>query len=407
MKFATKNANNLLSKDATVAKSAARAVVDGGDFETFCEICSKGEVIFDFIKDKIVNNLIEATNRSNCANLLLFTPYYSADFEDFLTEGLVKFAREELTDALLEIFAEGTNEQKTYCAAYFARILDPLALDFLKTGASSEFLPLKNNCAKALAVFGDRGLYNASLEKLECEDEMSALEAVEFLVAYGDIAAFEPVYAFMKKTPYAPYVALDLLGFKNFEELLKTDRRSAALNIFNAILNGYPEMLPLHSVLYADIKGLLINLNKNTPTPREAKLTLKAKAKFDLISGNENYTFDVDKSVKSEIDEIAKFLNTLSITELADAIESEFERDDEGVIDLFEIVTELRLEQYLPTIVQKINTSDYPPLICEGVKALKEFNRLDLVNGELLAQKVSDPNALALLNSYFALEQSQ
>lgn len=403
MNFSTQNAKNLLSKDLKTAKTAARAIIEGRDTEAFQEICEKSEFIFDFIKERVTDNLLEAVTKTNCANLLLFTPYYCADFEDFVVGGLVKFAREELTDALLEIFEEGTEDQKTYCAAYFVHILDPLALELLKMGSASESLALKTNCAKALKAFGDRELYDAAIEKLKDNDELGALKAVEFLVAYGDAAAFEPIYKFMKETPYAPYVALDLLGFRNFEELLADDKRNFALNIFDAILNGYPEILPLHSILYADIKGLLGALTERTPSPREAKLILKAKVKFDLISSSENYTFDLDKPTKSEIKEITLFLDTLPVNLYAQALETEFERNDEDVIDLFEIVAELHFEQYADKIAQKIGASNHPPLICEGVKALKELGRLDLANEETLAAKMGDdPNLVALLRSYFS-----
>ena len=404
MKLATENANNLLSKNPEIAKAAARAVVEQKDFETFCEICNKSEFIFDFIKDKITNNLLEAVSGTNCENLLLFTTCYCADFEDFVVGALVKFAREELTDALLEIFKDGTEDQKVYCAAYFSRILDPLALDYLKAGAVSEFLPLKTNCAKALYAFGDRELYNAAIEKLNESDELEALKAVEFLAAYGDPETFDPIYKFMKKTPYAAYVALDLLSFKNFEELLEADKRNAALNIFDAILNGYPEILPLHSILYADVKGFLRTLAEGTVSPHEAKLILKAKMKFDLIAGSENYTFDLDKATKSEVGEIVNLLEALPINLYVEALEAEFERDDEDVIDLFEIAAELGLEQYAPLISQKIKASNYPALICEGVKALKELGKLDLASEDELAARLGeDPNLTALLRSYFSM----
>lgn len=45
-------------------------------------------------------------------NLLALLKYYSPFYEDFIVSNLVKFANEDLTDKLLEIFENGTDEEK-------------------------------------------------------------------------------------------------------------------------------------------------------------------------------------------------------------------------------------------------------------------------------------------------------
>ena len=65
MDLGTKNANDLISKNFEAAKSAAKAVVDTADVETFEKLTQKSEFIFDFIKEKIIKNLCCAVTKEN------------------------------------------------------------------------------------------------------------------------------------------------------------------------------------------------------------------------------------------------------------------------------------------------------------------------------------------------------
>lgn len=404
MKLNTKCANNLISKDFKLAKASAACVIEQKDFETFSEICEKSEFIFDFIKEKILKNLLESVSSENYKNLLEFTGIYCPDFEDFIVLGLVKFANEGLTDEILELFENGNEQQKAYCAGYFTYILDPLALAMLKSSAQSNFAPLKANCAKALRAFGDFEIFNSMLEKLNNENEAKALDAIDFLVSYGDKNAFAPIFQYMKKTNYGSNVAQNLLLLKDFYTLLDENKKETAFEIYNEILNGYPEILPLSTIMDLEIKGFVDFLTNEKINSKTATLILKTKIKFDLVDSSDNYTFDLDKNSKGEISEIVKLLNSLDCEfyqKCEDALEDEFLGDENEIINVFEIIFELNLVQYGKKIAETIENSHFIPLICEGAKTLQALGQINLIDMEKQICKMNDENSKALFKSYF------
>lgn len=402
MNLISKNANNLMSKDFNVAKSAAREVVEKKDIEAFKEICDKSEFIFDFIKEKILKNLLNSVDEGNFKNLFAFMNCYCTDFEDFIVLGLVKFANEDLTDEILELLETGTDEQKTYCAGYFTHILDPVALDLLRGNIKSDFQPLQSNCAKALRAFDDRVIYDEMIERLDGDE---GVLAADILASYGDESAFEPIYNFMVNSPYAPNISLNLLELKPFTVLIEEGETLKALKIFETIIDATPEILPLDTVLGYEIKyflGILLNSN-DVAVEKVAKLILKSKIKFELISTNENYTFDLDKSYKAEISSIMDLLNSKNeefYTKCKNSLYGEFETD-KGALDVFEVIIELNLSQYGDEIAKKIAATSFAPLICDGVKTLKALGCLNLADKNALVEKLNDPNAIALLESYY------
>ena len=141
MDLGNKVLNDLISKDNIASTAAARSIIDSADTISFGKLCEKSEFLFDFIKEKINEKLINAVNSENFENIFKFIKIYNLDFEDFIIKAWLKFANEDLTDRILELFENGTNEEKAYAAGYFCHINDTLALDFLKENAFSDFEP--------------------------------------------------------------------------------------------------------------------------------------------------------------------------------------------------------------------------------------------------------------------------
>ena len=78
MNFKTKNAKNLVSKDSALSKQAAFDNINTCDIETFETLCENSEHIFDCIIEKIITNLLDATNRDKIKNTYEFAKFYDS-----------------------------------------------------------------------------------------------------------------------------------------------------------------------------------------------------------------------------------------------------------------------------------------------------------------------------------------
>ena len=319
MDLGNKVLNDLISKDNTISNAAAKSIVDKADIVSFEKLCEKSEFLFDFIKEKINEKLINAVNNENFENIFKFTKIYNLDFEDFIIKAWLKFADEDLTDKILELFENGTNEEKAYAAAYFYHINDPLALDFLKENAFSDFEPLAQNAARALFKFNDVEIFNKAVSIIKSEeDDFEKYKYVNFLVSFGDKKAFDILYSYIKTSYTKGFIASSILYLKSFDEMIKDNKEFMAAEIFDAILSSYPEEISLDTVfdfeIFNFVKYLIEKINSNVAINISyiKRLILKAKYKFNLISQDEIYTFDLTKDVKKEISLISNFLNTIN-----------------------------------------------------------------------------------------------
>ena len=193
----------LTGKNPKDFEPVAFDVINIPDVELFKELIDNEDFLFDFIKQNVANRLAKVCNSSNYLNLLQFLKYYSPSYEDVIISNLVKFSDEDLTDKMLAIFEDGTDDEKTYCAKYFSIVQDSLALDFLKENAYSENSSLSANCATALALFGDTESKNEALVKLKSDDEFEKLDGVRFLVSYGDKSVIPAIVDVMKTSSFA------------------------------------------------------------------------------------------------------------------------------------------------------------------------------------------------------------
>ena len=418
MDLGTKNANDLISKNFEAAKSAAKAVVDTADVETFEKLTQKSEFIFDFIKEKIIKNLCCAVTKENLSNILKFTKIYSSDFEDFIVNSWVKFANEDLTDEILTLFEQGTEEQKAYAAAYFYHINDPLAVEFLEKYAFSDFDPLAQNCAAALCSFKDKKLYNEAISVLQnavsnSEEDFENYKYVNFLVSYGDKSAFDVLFEYFKNTSVKGFAASSILYLTNLFELADTGKLKEALCIFDNILSAYPEEISLETVFDFEIlrfiKYLCKTVKDGVPqgisdiAPSYIKrIILKAKYKFNLISREDIYTFDLPKDVKKEITAISEYINALDIP-LFDGLEEELcTKDRERILETFDIILNFGKTEFSPKIAEIMANTEFEDVISEGVKILKTFGKLELIGKEEILNKIKNQNLKALTESYFA-----
>ena len=106
----------LTGKNPRDFEPVAFDVINKPDIELFKELVDNDDFLFDFVKQNVAKRLVKNCNEKNYQNLIEFLGYYSPSYEEFIVSTLANFADEDLTDKMLEIFKNGTEDEKTYCA---------------------------------------------------------------------------------------------------------------------------------------------------------------------------------------------------------------------------------------------------------------------------------------------------
>ncbi len=380
----SENLKKLTGKNPKDFEPLAYALINTPDVELFAELVGSDDFLFDFVKQNVANRLSKVCNESNYMNLLALLKYYSPFYEDFIVSNLVKFANEDLTDKLLEIFENGTDEEKTYCAKFFAFVQDPLALEFLQKNAYSENSALSSNCASTLALLGDKTSYMQALEKLNSDDEFTILDGVKFLVSYGDKAVVPEVISAMKKSSMAENIAGELLYLTNLFELYKQNQEDG-LFVLNSIINGLGEILGLAQIfdfrLYEFLE-MLINGHKDS---KVAVVLINAVDKFDTLTENDEYLFDETKDTKQEVLDIKKLLSTMDVAQLYSLI------DEELLEDSLFVFSALEYTENEGKVRGLLNSSN-PTVVLKALEILKLLGVLTNEDKQKALDSVSDEN---------------
>lgn len=399
---------DLTAKDEQKAFHAAQEIINNADVEAFQLLAQKSDFLFDFVKNNVNKRILKAVNENNYRNLFKFLNVYSPDFEDTIVSSFAKYANEDLTDEILELFEKGTDNEKAYCAKYFSYIPDTIAADILTNYAFSDNEAISFNSAKALGAMKIKEAYDKAIELLNSDDEFTVLKAVKFLIAYEDKSAVKALLKAMEKSSMSENIAGEIPYLQSLLELLEDDITSALTCIDN-ILSGLGEILPLNQIFYFemfDVLSYLISYNAQNKNPQAAVVLLKALSKFEMLNENDEYTFDEDKNTKQEISEIYDILKKqqeyfwnaqkkLAVLEI-----SEDNTSDGRIISALRVISEYNLttaEENIKTLLNSQNEI----LICEAVSALKQINKLDNINKESILSKVTDENKKAIINSMF------
>lgn len=377
----------LTSKNPQDFEPAAKHLIDSSDVELFKELLLQSDFLFDFVKKNVNQRLKFACNRENFHNLISFLKYYAPEYEDFIVSNLVKFANEDLTDELLGIFENGTDEEKTYCAKYFSFVKDPLALEFLSANAFSDYEYLCQNCAEALKALGDIDTYNQALKNLKSEDDFEVLKSVRFLVAYGDKSALEWIFKVMKASKIPEHICALIPYLSDFA--LEQDYLLA----LNYIIDGLGEVIGLSQVIDFGLYEVFGKLIKQKNNPQVALTLLNAQTKFNQLTENNEYLYDEDKATKNEVEDIKKMLVPYSF-ELSDR---ELDEDSEFVFFALNLVSELKLKK--AGAIRNLLCSCNQTLILKSLEVLKNLGELEECDKNSALENVSDENVKAVILS--------
>lgn len=377
----------LTGKNPKDFEPVAFDVINIPDVELFKELIDSEDFLFDFIKQNVANRLAKVCNSSNYLNLLQFLKYYSPSYEDVIISNLVKFSDEDLTDKMLAIFEDGTDDEKTYCAKYFSIVQDSLALDFLKENAYSENSSLSANCATALALFGDTESKNEALLKLKSDDEFEKLDGVRFLVPYGDKSVIPAIVDVMKTSSFAENIAGDLLYLTDLFSLYKTNKTDA-LFVFNSVINGLGEILGLAQIFDFRLYEFIEMLLKEQTDSEIAVVLANAKDKFNTLTENDEYLFDETKDVKQEVMDIKQLLSSFKVNQ--SLINAELKSESLFVFTALEFANN-------ESAIRGLLISANQTVVLKALEMLKQMNSLTKEDKNLALSSVTSEDIKSVI----------
>ena len=398
---------DLTAKDEQKAFCAAQEIINKTNTEAFKLLADKSEFLFDFVKNNVCKRLNKAINQNNYRNLFAFLKIYCPDFEDVIIGSLAKFANEEMTDEMLELLEQGSDEEKAYAAKYFSYIPDTIAIDDLIQYAFEDNEALAFNAAKALGAMNADVAYQKAIELLNSDDEFTVLKAVKFLVAYENKNAVEPILKAMEHSSMSENIAGEIPYIQSIMELLTTyDDKSLVLLCVDNILSGLGEILPLNQIFcfeLFEVLSFLIEYNIKNKDSQAAAVLLKALSKFEMLNENEEYTFDEDKNTKQEINEIYNLLKNQQEyfwNAQKNLVKNELNPSlpNYRTSSALRVIAEYNLTQAADEVKSLLN-SENEILLCEAVIALKNLSMLDGINKDEIIGKVKDENKKALIQS--------
>ena len=320
-----------------------------------------------------------------------FFKYYSPSYDEAIVSALAKYADEDLTDEILEIFETGTQNEKCYCAKFFSYIQDSLAIELLRNNSYTENESLNANCAATLGILGDEASYDEAIEKLNSDDEFEKLLAVKFLVIYGNKEALPKVIETMKTSTMAENIAGFIPYLIEFEDLLEYNYQDGML-VLNNIINGLGEILGLYEVLNFNLYS---NIEKILDKPADsisATVLLNAEDKFNTLTENDEYLFDEDKATQNEIKDIKKLLSGINKKNLKQLITAELREDSPFVFTALDYTDDT-------DAVRELLRCNNQTIILKTAEILKKLNALDNTAKTVALLKITDENIKSIIRA--------
>lgn len=381
----------LTGKNKNDYEKVAAEIVNNADTALFKELVENDGYLFDFVKQNVAQRLAAACNETNYRNLLKFFDYYSPYYDDFIVSTLARYADEDLTDEILDMFENGTTAQKTYCAKFFSYIQDPLALELLRENSYTEDESLNANCAATLGIFQDEMSYNNAIRKLQNEDEFEKLSAVKFLVIYGDKKALPELLNAMKISTMAENIAGEIPYLETIFEILD-DHYEDGLLVLNHIVNGLGEIIGLSSVFDYELYDVFERIIRNSNDSKAAVVLLNAQEKFAILTENDEYLFDEDKNTKNEINDIKKLLSSINIKNLKPLVLQELNETSPFVYTALDFADDV-------FAIRELLKCNNQTIILKTAEVLKKLNNLDEPTKTVALLKVSDENIKSIIRA--------
>ncbi|EKE03732.1 MAG: hypothetical protein ACD_20C00157G0009 [uncultured bacterium] len=414
MNLPNKWASDLLGKDKQKAQTAAEYIINTPDIEAWQCLIDNSEYIFSYIKERAGKNLVKATNTNNVENILSLIKYHSTDWDDCIAECLKNNANETINNKLQEMLNSGTAEEKAYIAKYYSYVAINQVKDALFEATKDKYDPLRFNAAQALGKLNDRDSYNYFIKKLETNDDWEKVAAAEFLSNYNNKEAAIPILKAMSNSSMAEYLAGEAVNLVDICEFFWKDEETQVLafEAFDHILSGLAEVWGLAAIfdfkIYECIENL-IKIAKENPdsnlSGKYAQLLLKAKSKISLFIGNSQYTFDEERTVIKELEEIYHLLeceNEDFWNKQTENINKElYTTNIKRKLSTIAIINELELTGSVSHLKDTIlNTDESEIVICEALLTLIKLGFISQIdNISSLLTRIKDENLLAVIRN--------
>lgn len=414
MKLENQTAGDLLGKNKQKAQESAKRILNTPDLEAWQCLLENSDYIFNYIKDKAGKTLANEINKENTENIYKLLKYHQGDWDEHIAEGLSRIADDEINEKMLEYLQTGFVEEKTYAARYFCIINYPKATQALFNASQSYYQPLKSNSAEALGFLQNQESYNYYIDKLKSEDEWDRIEAAQFLAKYGNKEAAIPILEAMETSAMAELLAGEIATLTDIYELLETGEektQSLVLEAMDNILSGIPEVWPLGVILDFKIFECLEKLislakekRQGNLAGRYAQILLKAKEKITLFIENSQYTYDEEKDILAELDEIYHLLNyedeafwQIQFQRLLKEMEVNDKKRKLAAVD---VLCELEKEESVPCLIKTaLKQGEDEAVITEVISTLAKMGQTDEIDQDVLLSRIKDPNLLAVVKN--------
>jgi hypothetical protein len=273
---------------------------------------------------------------------------------------------------------------------------------------------LKNNCAEALGKLNHRVSYEYNINKLTSHDDWDRIEAAQFLANYGNKDAVIPILESMEHSGMAELIAGEIATLVDVYELFEEGNektRELALEAMDNILSGLPEVWPLGVVLDFKIFECLDRLiylskenKRNEIAGKYAQILLKAKQKFTMFINNSEYTYDEEKDILAELEEINQLLmfenEKFWGTQFQNLLKELDTNDRKRKLSAISVLHEIESDESAPYLIKTALKQDEDEVvICEAITALAKIGHTEKLDKELLLSRIKDPNLIAIVQN--------
>jgi hypothetical protein len=399
----------ITSKNEEEAVCVLSDMLDNSDVALFEELVKQSDFIFPFIKDNICRRFEKSLKASNYKNLFNFMHIYSPDYDRVFATALKVFGNDEIKPYMLNLLKNGSISEKTYASVFYEISPDLFAIKELISNSFSQNEDLAAASAAALGTINEQKSYELALEKLKSNDDFVVLQALNFFVNYIKNPPMKEIFDAFQNFSMPENFAGKIAFLKPLPVLIKEDLEHA-LPVIDHILIGLGEILPLADLfnfeLY-DVIGILSESSDSDFLPQIATILLRAKFKFQIISNNDEYTFDEDKNTKNEIAEIQNLLNSFGENYwlyLQSLVPLELSQNYKRISSALDVIRDFKINNAISSVIDMIFETEDQTLICDGISTLKKLNALSLVNKEDIFPLLQNENIKALVESCFISE---
>lgn len=407
----------LIGKDRIKAADAAAYIINNKDEQSWALLMEKADFLFDYIKNRAGQHIFNAVKQDNYNNLFVFLKYHSPDFDKYVADAFAQFKNDDLKEEFLQLLAVGTESEMAYAAKYFSVVPTVEVESLLFECSKSENISLKFNAAEALGHINSSEAYNYYLNRLSSDDDWDKLDAAQFLSAYGKKEAVPSILQAMHSSAMAENIAGEVASLVNLADYIGTDNKDIELLVLEAldnILVSIPEIWPVSSILsfrvYECLDKIVNILDKNSESLVAGKyiqVLFRAKNKVILLFENDEYTFDQDKLVLGELEEIYHLI----------AIQSDdFWNNNQKLLGIelisnnemrqnsaISVIADNKIMSMSDNLVVMLNEYDILPqlVIYHLILALKKLDKLDKIdNLNQIISDIKDFNLVAELKNH-------